>query len=210
MLDGPLAALLLLPRHGEKTKKGQDIKRLRGLHVELRQEVEAQACGQICRKILEAVGVTAEILEDLRGGVTRKADEARKRKDAIDMLLDCADRVGKVGHDGLAEMMDNISTLISAQEAATERVTVSTVHSAKGLEWAHVFVMGLNQGVFPSGGNLEEERRLFYVAATRARDDLTLTYSLRIRNNYGELMPSEASIFIQEAEAAGTAIRGWE
>lgn len=210
MLDGPLAALLLLPRHGEKTKKGQDIKRLREMHLELKQEIEAQPCGQICRKVLEGVGVSGEILEDLRGGNTRKADEARKRKDAIDMLLDCADRVSKVGHEGLSEMMDNISTLISVQEAATERVTVSTVHSAKGLEWGHVFVMGLNQRVFPSGENLEEERRLFYVAATRARDDLTLTYSLRIRNNYGELMPSEASIFIQEAEAAGTAVRGWE
>lgn len=210
MLDAPLASLLLLPRHGEKTKKGQDIKRLRELHIDLRQEIEQMQCGQICKKILDCVGISGEILEDLGSGVTRKADEARKRKDAVDQLLDCANRSGKSGHEGLAEMMDNISTLISVQDAAVERVTVSTVHSAKGLEWGHVFVMGLNQGVFPSGSNLEEERRLFYVAATRARDNLTLTYSLRIRNHYGELMPSEASMFIHEAEAAGTAVRGWE
>ena len=65
-----------------------------------------------------------------------------------------------------------------------EFLTLSTVHSAKGLEWGRVFLMGLVDGVFPSGrslldndaGDIEEEKRLFYVAVTRAKDELLLSY----------------------------------
>jgi DNA helicase II / ATP-dependent DNA helicase PcrA len=65
-----------------------------------------------------------------------------------------------------------------------EYLTLSTVHSAKGLEWGRVFLMGLVDGVFPSGravldtdaGEIEEEKRLFYVAVTRAKDELLLSY----------------------------------
>lgn len=73
-----------------------------------------------------------------------------------------------------------------------ERVTLSSVHQAKGLEWKVVFVIGLNEGSFPSHrsaespGGLEEERRLFYVAVTRACDELVLTYpNMRTLGGYG-------------------------
>ena len=63
----------------------------------------------------------------------------------------------------------------------SERLVLSTIHSAKGLEWKYVFVMGLLDGMLPSKKSLgsiediEEERRLFYVACTRAEDELFLT-----------------------------------
>ncbi|MHB1702433.1 MAG: ATP-dependent helicase [Acidobacteriaceae bacterium] len=64
-------------------------------------------------------------------------------------------------------------------------VRVMTVHAAKGLEWDHVFVVGCNEGVFPGKrGDPEEERRLFYVAVTRARRDLRLSYT-RSRETFG-------------------------
>ena len=65
-----------------------------------------------------------------------------------------------------------------------DKVTLSTVHQAKGLEWPVVFVIWLSDGRFPTDmagrepDGLEEERRLFYVACTRAKDDLLLTYPL--------------------------------
>jgi DNA helicase-2/ATP-dependent DNA helicase PcrA len=70
-----------------------------------------------------------------------------------------------------------------AHDGDIEFLTLSTVHSAKGLEWGRVFVIGLVDGIFPSwrsviddgGGDIEEERRLFYVAATRAKDELFLS-----------------------------------
>jgi len=65
-----------------------------------------------------------------------------------------------------------------------EYLTLSTVHSAKGLEWGRVFLIGLVDGVFPSsrsfdegdGGDIEEEKRLLYVAVTRAKEELFMSY----------------------------------
>ncbi len=75
-------------------------------------------------------------------------------------------------------------------EEDKEHVILSTIHQAKGLEWDTVFVVGLNDGRFPSARSLktdyeEEERRLFYVAITRARDDLYLCYPITSEEWYG-------------------------
>jgi len=75
-------------------------------------------------------------------------------------------------------------------EEDKERVILSTIHQAKGLEWDTVFVIGLNDGRFPSARSLktdyeEEERRLFYVAVTRARDDLYLCYPITSEEWFG-------------------------
>jgi DNA helicase-2/ATP-dependent DNA helicase PcrA len=71
-----------------------------------------------------------------------------------------------------------------------ECVILSTVHQAQGLEWSTVFVIGLNDGRFPSVRSLktdyeEEERRLFYVAVTRAKDELCLCYPITSENWHG-------------------------
>jgi DNA helicase-2/ATP-dependent DNA helicase PcrA len=83
-----------------------------------------------------------------------------------------------------------------------EKIVLSTIHQAKGLEWDAVFVMHLVDGKFPIGaaldeqGGLEEERRLFYVATTRARKELFFTYP--ITSGYDTLMLSQPSMFLQE------------
>lgn len=98
-----------------------------------------------------------------------------------------------------AEFLDQLALLTSLDHEATiqsedtEMVTLSSVHQAKGLEWNVVFVIWMTEGMFPSSRSLEsdaaieEERRLFYVAVTRAKDELYLTYpSLRLNAGYGE------------------------
>ena len=71
-----------------------------------------------------------------------------------------------------------------AEEGADEYLVLSTIHQAKGLEWETVFLIGLLEGQFPhykvfdKAEELEEERRLFYVAVTRAKDELYLTYPI--------------------------------
>lgn len=87
-------------------------------------------------------------------------------------------------------------------EEDKERLILSTVHQAKGLEWDTVFVIGLNDGRFPSARSLktdyeEEERRLFYVAVTRARDDLYLCYPM-ISEEWHGIGFSKPSRFIKE------------
>ena len=82
----------------------------------------------------------------------------------------------------LSLMATGSSETIAAEEDDSEKVTLSTVHQAKGLEWRAVFIIWMTDGMFPSGRSLEsveaieEERRLFYVALTRAKDELYLTY----------------------------------
>jgi DNA helicase II / ATP-dependent DNA helicase PcrA len=91
------------------------------------------------------------------------------------------------------------------------RVTLMTLHNAKGLEYDHVFVVGMEEGTFPHARsmdeqNLEEERRLCYVGITRARKTLTLSYA-RVRSTYGEReyqMPSRFLSEIPERFKTGT------
>ncbi len=71
---------------------------------------------------------------------------------------------------------------LGSGDGDTEKVTLSTIHQAKGLEWKAVFLIWLTEGMFPSSRSsetpegLEEERRLFYVGVTRCKDELYLTY----------------------------------
>ncbi len=84
-----------------------------------------------------------------------------------------------------------------------EKIILSTIHQAKGLEWEAVFVMGLSAGQFPNDralketNGLEEERRLFYVAVTRAKKYLHLTYSLT--GGWGDTL-SGPSMFVEEID----------
>jgi len=92
--------------------------------------------------------------------------------------------------------------LDSEEENNSNAVSLMTVHAAKGLEFKVVFVVALEDGIFPAKksleeGNLEEERRLFYVAITRAKDLLFLSYS-KNRLYFGKLQRQEPSRFLSE------------
>jgi DNA helicase-2/ATP-dependent DNA helicase PcrA len=91
-----------------------------------------------------------------------------------------------------------------AGEEDDERLVLSSVHQAKGLEWKAVFVIGLQEDRFPNlracktPEGLEEERRLFYVAVTRAKDELTLVHPLSAYDRYGVVVLTEPSRFLRE------------
>ena len=88
-------------------------------------------------------------------------------------------------------------------KSAKGRVILSTIHKAKGLEWPHVFVAGCNDGLLPHAyGDPEEERRLMYVATTRARDGLVLSYVRTIARSGGEA-DAEPSPFLYDAGLLG-------
>ena len=110
--------------------------------------------------------------------------------------------------DGLLEFLDTIEldrTLASEEEkSAADRVTLITLHNTKGLEFERVIITGLEQGIFPrddkTGAELEEERRLFYVGITRAKDELYIT-SCAQRRFFGRTEFVRPSIFLKEAGA---------
>jgi DNA helicase II / ATP-dependent DNA helicase PcrA len=93
---------------------------------------------------------------------------------------------------------------VVAGEADDDRVVLSSIHQAKGLEWSRVIVMGLSEGRFPNyrsiatDEGLEEERRLFYVAVTRAKNEVALVYPMLARDRYGVDVILEPSRFVAE------------
>jgi DNA helicase-2/ATP-dependent DNA helicase PcrA len=119
---------------------------------------------------------------------------------------------GQIEVDGargaLSEFMEDVAlaTDLDKDTSDEDRVALMTIHLAKGLEFPHVFVVGMEEDLFPSAmsmstrSELEEERRLFYVALTRAEHQAYLTYA-QSRYRWGKLTDSEPSRFIEEIDS---------
>jgi DNA helicase-2/ATP-dependent DNA helicase PcrA len=150
--------------------------------------------------------VRAAIIEtgyelSLRG---ERTDEAEGRLENLQELVNAAVDYDDQGIEGLREFIDH-SALVSDQDdyKRDAPVTLMTAHSAKGLEFPLVFVVGLEEGLFPHSraasdrSEMEEERRLAYVAITRAERYLYVTHAMK-RRVYGEELASEPSTFLNE------------
>jgi DNA helicase-2/ATP-dependent DNA helicase PcrA len=135
---------------------------------------------------------------------SERTDEAEGRLENLQELVNAAVDYDDQGIEGLREFIDH-SALVSDQDdyKRDAPVTLMTVHSAKGLEFPVVFVVGLEDGLFPHSrsatdrAELEEERRLAYVAMTRAERYLYVTHAMK-RRVYGEELASEPSAFLNE------------
>jgi DNA helicase-2/ATP-dependent DNA helicase PcrA len=110
---------------------------------------------------------------------------------------------GELGLTPLDHFLQRAALITDAdrQQADADAITMMTLHNAKGLEFPHVFISGVEEGLFPLSRamdeprQLEEERRLFYVGITRAERMLTITHA-RSRRRNGESMPSVPSSFL--------------
>ncbi|WP_316747245.1 ATP-dependent helicase [Pedobacter gandavensis] len=146
------------------------------------------------------------ILKELHSDMT---DEGRGRHENIQELLNGIKEFGEredIEDRSLEVFMQDIALLTNddkSNDKNVDTVSLMTIHSSKGLEFKNVFVVGLEENLFPSQmslnsrSDLEEERRLFYVAVTRAEKKLTLTYSTS-RYRWGTLTNCEPSRFIEE------------
>jgi DNA helicase-2/ATP-dependent DNA helicase PcrA len=132
-------------------------------------------------------------------------DDYPKRLRDLDHLLTIAENYAEVGEflaDLALEPPDSSVVDVGATERDDERLVLSTIHSAKGLEWEAVFVIWVVDGRFPStysvftNEELEEERRLFYVAVTRARRHLFLTYPINVYDKASGMVLSKPSRFL--------------
>ncbi|WP_210650511.1 ATP-dependent DNA helicase UvrD2 [Nocardioides sp. SYSU D00065] len=110
--------------------------------------------------------------------------EVRNRWESLQALVDLAAEFGRQRPDaGLGDLVDDLDRRAGEQHApVADAVTVATIHSAKGLEWDAVFVAGMHEKMMPisqaqTPAEIEEERRLLYVAMTRARDELTVSWA---------------------------------
>ena len=157
----------------------------------------------------------SELVKDIleNTGYVKELEESNE-EDAADRIENIDELISKVvayeeTHDEptLSEFLEEVALVadIDNVEEGDNRVLLMTLHSAKGLEFPHVYLAGLEDGIFPSymtimsddPMEIEEERRLAYVGITRAKDDLTLTYA-RQRMIRGETQYNPVSRFIRE------------
>jgi DNA helicase-2/ATP-dependent DNA helicase PcrA len=131
-------------------------------------------------------------------------DEAEARLENLQELVNAAVDYDEQGPDGIREFIDHSALVADTDQYKGDvPVTLMTAHSAKGLEFPVVFIVGLEDGLFPhsrslsDASDIEEERRLCYVAMTRAERFLYVTHALK-RRVYGEELASEPSQFLNE------------
>ena len=149
--------------------------------------------------LLEKTGYAAMLESARTDEAANKLENVRELKNFI------VTHVKESGDDTLAGFLDEVSlyTDLQAVDLDENTVTLMTIHSAKGLEFPTVFVVGMEEGVFPSlqaigeSEQMEEERRLAYVAITRAKKRLFLT-SARQRMVFGQTAPHRVSRFVDE------------
>lgn len=155
----------------------------------------------------DAVG---EVIEDFCDffyeDYLRKEWEEQDAEDRLDDLKELATQIA--GNEGGLEafladvaLMTNLD--VRRNDSELDRVTLSTVHQAKGMEWPVVIVPWLSEGMFPSAkaseeGRMDEERRLFYVVVTRAKDQLYLFTPQARKTTDGGVFPVEPSVFVKE------------
>ena len=153
-------------------------------------------------KFLDESGYLHELRRQEKEAETGDA-RVRNLRD-LTATLDGSNAIGKALFERLEEFLENI-TLDSDREEEEEKgdvVTLITMHSCKGLEFPRVFIVGLEDGLLPhtrstTEGTLDEERRLFYVAVTRAMLTLTISHC-ESRKKYGQLLPCHPSRFLKE------------
>jgi len=136
---------------------------------------------------------------------TRRYDDFNKRRKDLEMFQQITERYRSVGtllSDLTLEPATESITDITPGGSDDEKLVLSTIHSAKGLEWHSVFVIYALEGRFPSiraamnDEAMEEERRLMYVACTRAKENLFITYPINVYDRESGLVLSKPSRFI--------------
>ncbi|WP_111684130.1 ATP-dependent helicase [Winogradskyella tangerina] len=161
---------------------------------------------ELAEHVTKTSGLIRELNKDgTPEGVTR-LDNVQELlngiRDFVEGQIEVADSTGS-----LAEFLEDVAlaTDLDGDKGDPNHVALMTIHLAKGLEFPHVFIVGMEEDLFPSAmsmntrSELEEERRLFYVALTRAEKQAYLTYTLS-RYRWGKLIDAEPSRFIEEIE----------
>jgi DNA helicase-2/ATP-dependent DNA helicase PcrA len=139
-----------------------------------------------------------------------KTEEARGRAENLEEFLSAVAEFEQANPDGaVTDFLDQVALVsdIDGMDDASATVSLLTLHSAKGLEFPVVFMVGMEEGLFPhqrsmdAAEDIEEERRLCYVGMTRAKERLVLT-SARSRKVFGQDRLNAPSRFIREIDAA--------
>jgi DNA helicase-2/ATP-dependent DNA helicase PcrA len=167
-------------------------------------EVERKDAYDAAFEIAKGSGMMRELYEDKTVEGLSRYENIQELLNAIKEYVEDPDKEDK----SLAAFLQEVSLATSQDEDKDkdpDKVTLMTIHMAKGLEFKYVYIVGLEEDLFPSQmmlssrADLEEERRLFYVAITRAQKRLYLTYATS-RYRFGRLKNCEKSRFIDDID----------
>lgn len=174
--------------------------------LSLREIALSQDAHSVGLAIMEQSGIKADVFHGTEPEDLSRQENLQEMMDGMASFVQ--ERVETGGGYMLTHYLSEVSLLTDMDEDDSEgdnKITLMTVHAAKGLEFDAVFVVGLEEELFPSSMSMEsphqieEERRLFYVAMTRARRHLFLTYSKR-RMKYGITSDCEPSRFLKDID----------
>jgi ATP-dependent DNA helicase Rep len=189
-----IEALKQLPPRAASALDGfmQILRRLRGIAA-------SENAGALCRRLIEDSGLLAAIRSECRDDAT-----FQRRRGNLDELAQWFDAAGKGDAGALAAQLALLTH--ADRDEPGNAVRLMSLHGSKGLEFAYVFVIGVEDGTLPheaslEEGRLEEERRLMYVGITRAKTLLHLSYARHARR-YGESQRVVPSRFLDELPAA--------
>ena len=168
-------------------------------------ELDAYALGN---EILEESGVRTEIVTDT-SDLSRKENLDELINALYDFVAQETETNGSAENATIENYLADVALLTDADknDADKEKVSLMTIHSAKGLEFSAVCIVGLEEEIFPGhqaffdSRELEEERRLFYVALTRAKEYCYISYA-RFRFSYGNVTESNPSRFVKELDSS--------
>jgi DNA helicase II / ATP-dependent DNA helicase PcrA len=193
-------AALQAERTGVATAARKALGRFMSTMERLRERAEGDApVGDLVRELLAETGYVEALQAE-------RTIEAQGRIENLEELERVAREYDATAPEGgsLGEFLQQIALLADADTIRDDEglVTLMTLHNAKGLEFPIVFIIGMEEGIFPHSrtieeGNVEEERRLCYVGLTRAMRDLTLTMARR-RNSFGAQSYGVRSRFLDE------------
>lgn len=183
------------------------LQKFRDLINDLIKDLTQKNASELGEDIIRNSGIINDVCQD-------NSPENLSRKENIEELMNgmrdfCAERQEEGNeHISLSDFLSEVSLLTdqdSDKDSNDEKITLMTVHSAKGLEFRNVFVVGMEENLFPSSmaGDspraLEEERRLFYVAITRAEEHCYLSYA-KTRMRYGKTEFGSPSRFLYDID----------
>ena len=189
-----------LPIRGKQSDSLTEFYKLIKKYHGLRNRLSAS---ELSRSLIEDASVLSQYKK------FRDSDDRERYENVVELLNSIDEFCAKRPDSNLSDFLEEVSLLsdIDHWNDSDNRVTLMTVHSAKGLEFPVVFVSGLDDGLFPlyatleKKKELEEERRLFYVALTRAQERVFLLYATNRRRMGGENMLGMPSRFIGEIPA---------
>ncbi len=188
---------------GAKNKISEFVTMIRSFRAQL----DSMDAYSLAQEIAKSSGILKELKTDKDKG----PEEVERYQNIEELLSGIKEFTASRADDestSLSEFMMDVALLTDADQNKDEdknHITLMTIHSSKGLEFPHVYLVGLEENLFPSQmalgsrSELEEERRLFYVAVTRAKETCTLSYATS-RFQWGNLVTSEPSRFIDEID----------